>query len=395
MSGEGLPALAGAVDALDLEPVGEEIEQALWLRDRLDAKISKALRRFDADEAWSADGSLSIASWLAAHGRRSRRDSYHEAVMARRLAELKVTAAAWADGRLSSGQIAAIVANVSAERTRLYAEHEEEMTPLLAKLSVADVASAMRSWRLHAEASEDHPDDEEPPSELHISQVLDGRRELSGHFGPVDAAVVEAAIAAADQGAPGADEGPPPSAAQRRAEALVDVCRWFLTHFDKAAAGSRERPQVSVIVELADLADGGPGRLADGAAIPASTTLRLACDAVLHRVVMTGRSTILDYGSAVRTVSPALWAALVVRDWHCRHPGCDRRPSWCEAHHVVHFSKGGPTRLSNLVLACSRHHHLWHDQGWALELSPDGTLVLRSPSGVVLTSRPPPARLVA
>jgi hypothetical protein len=62
---------------------------------------------------------------------------------------------------------------------------------------------------------------------------------------------------------------------------------------------------------------------------------------------------------------------------------------------VVHFSKGGPTRLSNLVLACSRHHHLWHDKGWALELSPDGTLILQSPSGMVLTSRPPPARLVA
>lgn len=241
----------------------------------------------------------------------------------------------------------------------------------------------------------EHPDGKELPSELHISQVLDGRREVSGHFGAADAAVLEAAIAAANQGPPGVEEGPPPSTAQRRAEALVDVCRWFLTHFNKAGTGSRERPQVSVIVGLGDLADDGPGRLSDGTAIPASTTLRLACDAVLHRIVMTGRSTILDYGSAVRTVSPALWAALVVRDWHCRHPGCDRPQSWCEAHHVVHFSKGGPTRLSNLVLACSRHHHLWHDKGWALELSLDGTLTLRSPAGVVLTSRPPPARLVA
>jgi hypothetical protein len=83
MDGEALTALAGAVDALDLEPVGQEIERALWLRDQLDAKISKALRRFDADEAWSADGSLSLTSWLAAHGRRSRRDSYHEAAVAR------------------------------------------------------------------------------------------------------------------------------------------------------------------------------------------------------------------------------------------------------------------------------------------------------------------------
>ena len=206
MGGEALATLAGAVDALDLQPLGQEIELALWLRDRLDAKICKALRRFDADEAWSADGSLSLTSWLAAHGRRSRRDSYHEALLARRLAELEVTATAWAEGKLSSGQVAAIVANVSAERAGLYAEHEEEMTPLLAELSVADVASAMRSWRLHAEATEDHPDSQEPSSELHISQVMDGRREVSAHFAPVDAAVIEAAIAAADQGVPGGEE---------------------------------------------------------------------------------------------------------------------------------------------------------------------------------------------
>ncbi len=394
MGGEALAALTEAIDALDLQPLGQEIEKALWLRDRLDAKISKALRRFDADEAWRADGSLSLTSWLAAHGRRSRRDSFHEALVARRLAELEVTAKAWAEGKLSSGQVAAIVANVSAERAGLYAEHEEEMTPLLAELSVADVASAMRSWRLHAEALEDHPDSQEPPSELHLSQVL--RRAAGGLSAPRPSTPrwLRRPLPWPTRACRGGG-GPLPSTAQRRAEALVEVCRWFLTHFDKAATGSRERPQVSVIVSLDDLANDGPGRLADGTAVSASTTLRLACDAVLHRIVMTGRSTILDYGSATRTISPALWAALVVRDWHCRHPGCDRRPSWCEAHHVVHFSKGGPTRLSNLVLACSRHHHLWHDKGWELELSPDGTLVLRSPSGVVLTSRPPPARLVA
>jgi hypothetical protein len=47
------------------------------------------------------------------------------------------------------------------------------------------------------------------------------------------------------------------------------------------------------------------------------------------------------------------------------------------------------------VLGCSRHHHIWHDRGWGLELSADGTLVLKSPTGKVITSRPPPACLVA
>jgi 5-methylcytosine-specific restriction protein A len=336
-----------------------------------------------------------LTCWLVGHGRRSHRDAHREATAARRLAQLPVTAAAWSDGTLSSGQVAAIVANVSSERAGLYALHEPGLTPVLAELSVAGTAAAMRVWHLHAAAQDDGPGPAERPSELYMSQTLDGRRELSGHLGAEDAGVVEAAMAAAESGVPADGAGPMATGSQRRAEALVEVCRWFLTHWDQAPAGTRNRPQVSVLVSLADLAQDGPGRLADGTVIPGRTVSRLACDAVLHRIVTAGRSTVLDYGSAVRTVSPALWAALVARDGHCRHPGCDRPPSWSEAHHVVHFSQGGPTCLSNLVLACNRHHHLWHDQGWQLELGPDGVLVLRSPLGKVITSRPPPLHLVA
>ncbi len=395
MGSDGVAVLAEVVGRLELVPLAEEIEQVLWVRDRLDAKISEALRGFDAEQAWDGDGSLSLTSWLAAHGRRSHRDAHREAAEARRLAQLPVTAAAWSEGTLSSGQVAAIVANVPAHRAALYAQHEVNMTPVLAQLSVADTTAAMRAWRLRADAEDSGPEPPERPSELYLSRTLDGRREVLGHLKAEDAAVVEAAIAAAEGSDPADGEGPLPSAAQRRAEALADVCRWFLTHGDKAASGARHRPQLSVIVGLSDLAQDRPGLLADGTAVPGSTVSRLACDAVLHRIVMAGRSTVLDYGSSVRTVSSALWAALVVRDGHCRHPGCDRPPAWCEAHHVQHFSKGGPTCLSNLVMACSRHHHLWHDHGWQLELSPDATLVVRSPMGKVITSRPPPVHAAA
>ncbi len=369
----------------------------LSLRDRLDAKISKALRDFDKAECWHEDGSLSLTAWLAAHGRMSRKEAHREAVIANRLASLPVTTTAWADGALSSAQAAAIVANVSAERTSLYAVHEAEMTPLFAELSISETAAAMRSWRLHAEAAEDGAEPTERPSVLHVSETLDGRRELSGHLAAIDAAIVETALGRVmgeRPPRPQPGEGSLPTTAQRRAEALVDLCRWFLDHYTEVPPGNRQRPHLSVIVGLPDLARGGPGRLSDGTPIAGPTISRLACDAELHRIVMAGRSTILDYGSALRTVSPALWAALVVRDGHCRHPGCDRPPAWCEAHRIQYASRAGPTRLANLVLACSRHHHLWHSEGWQLDPAPDGELKLSSPKGLVLTSRLPPAQLV-
>jgi hypothetical protein len=105
---------------------------------------------------------------------------------------------------------------------------------------------------------------------------------------------------------------------------------------------------------------------------------------------MSGRSAILDYGTSTRTIPAPLWNALVLRDHHCRAPGCDRGPQWCEGHHVIHAPHGGETNLANLVLACSRHHHLWHLPGWELKLLADGELHLTAPDGRFFVTRPPP-----
>ena len=241
--------LAAALACLAVAPVAGDIEELLALRDRLDAKISEVLRAFDAERCWAEDGSLSLTAWLAAHGRRSRKEAHREALTAKRLSQLPTTATAWAEGVLSSSQVGAVVANVPAEHAGLYAAHEDELTPVLAALSVRDTAAAMRSWRLHAEATTDGAEPASRPSEFYLSETLEGRRELSGHLSAEDDAVVEAAIAAAGRDYDPA-ELPLPSAAERRAAALVDLCRWFLDNSTSTSSGSRTRPHVSVVVGL-------------------------------------------------------------------------------------------------------------------------------------------------
>jgi hypothetical protein len=115
----------------------------------------------------------------------------------------------------------------------------------------------------------------------------------------------------------------------------------------------------------------------------------LLCDSVLHRLVMAGRSTILDYGTATRTTPTNLWNALAVRDRGCRWPGCDRPPEWCQAHHLKWITNGGETKPDNEALFCTRHHHMAHLPGWHLDLHADGTLVVTDPSGRTRTTRPP------
>jgi hypothetical protein len=58
--------------------------------------------------------------------------------------------------------------------------------------------------------------------------------------------------------------------------------------------------------------------------------------------------------------------ALQVRDKGCRWPGCDRPAAWTAGHHFVHWSRGGPTDLSNLVLLCHRHHWMVREGGWQI-----------------------------
>jgi HNH endonuclease len=87
----------------------------------------------------------------------------------------------------------------------------------------------------------------------------------------------------------------------------------------------------------------------------------------------------LDVGRATRVVQPAQRVALVVRDGGCVVPDCDRPPSWCEGHHLVHWLDGGPTDLDNLVLLCRAHHRAVHEGGWHLARDPDGQLAVTPP----------------
>jgi hypothetical protein len=139
------------------------------------------------------------------------------------------------------------------------------------------------------------------------------------------------------------------------------------------------------------IADGsGPAELDHVGPVPATTARRLACDASVLRVVMDGRSEPLDVGRRTKVVPPAMRRAVIVRDRVCRFPGCDRPPTWCDAHHVVHWADGGPTAAANLLLLCRPHHRLVHRSGgFALQML-EGRPVFRRPDGSVLEDRAPP-----
>jgi hypothetical protein len=103
-----------------------------------------------------------------------------------------------------------------------------------------------------------------------------------------------------------------------------------------------------------------------------------------------GKSLPLDMGK-VKGIPEHLRRAVILRDQHCAWPGgCDRPPAGCQVHHVIYRSRGGKTRLKDLVLLCHYHQVSIHRLGWTLTLNPDGSTEARSPAGEIVRSHSPP-----
>jgi hypothetical protein len=374
--------LAEAIEELDIPVDGKALVQVLALRDQFNARIVEAVGEFDEYHMWNIDGSVSMTAWLRSSASMTTRSASKLASMGRRLRQLPKTAAAYAAGKLSEGKVEAILAQLNDATVAVFAEHEDDWIPFFESLSVAGCARAMASWRSGVEGE---PPGGEPERELHVSSTLDDRYVVEGTFDAEGGATIATAVRLATTAD---DDGVTRTPAARRGDALVEVCRFFLDH-QHHRLGGRHRPHLNVVVDIEALEEGRGGRIIDGPAIDGTSLSTLLCDSALHRVVTSGRSAILDYGTSTRTIPAPLWSALVIRDEHCRFPGCDRPSTWCEGHHVRWVTHGGPTELNNLVLLCSRHHHRLHELDWQAKLRPDATFEVTDPRGIVRCTSPP------
>ena len=199
---------------------------------------------------------------------------------------------------------------------------------------------------------------------MHISTTINGIGIIDGRGDPEGTEIIATAINAEMERDRSANETRRP--AQRRYDALVNVCRRALDHAE-VGGSRRARPHLTVVVDLerlngtADLISDARIEAAHVGRLSANTLERISCDCTVSRVIMRGKSEVVDVGRATRTISAPLWKALVARDRHCTHPGCDKPPGWCQAHHKLPWPKGGPTDLANLQLLCWKHHHDQHE----------------------------------
>ncbi|MDQ3158473.1 MAG: 13E12 repeat family protein [Actinomycetota bacterium] len=140
---------------------------------------------------------------------------------------------------------------------------------------------------------------------------------------------------------------------------------------------------VTVTMTLDQLNDGlGTALLSTGGDMSAAQARRFACNANLIPIVLDGDSKILDLGQSKRVYDRYQRIALAKRDKGCVWKGCDRPPSWTEAHHLLWHSRGGPTDLANGALFCFYHHHLLHNGEWDARMTADGIVEVIPPTRI-------------
>jgi Domain of unknown function (DUF222)/HNH endonuclease len=409
--------LRSAIEALDVLVLAElpdalieegfaEVRRA---RERLEVIELRFLAEADRRHVHARDGHLSTTSWLASVHKSSAGAAKAQVETARALEQMPLTSEA-----LGSGEISMSAAKMLVYSRQVNPDAFGEAEPYLVQAarihSFKDLSRVLAYWRQRAELESD-PDLSREEAlykcrGLRASLTFEGMVRLDADLDPETGELLQAALASVrDAEARSRTEEDTRTMAQLNCDALGEILRQYLDRSDRPEVAG-EHPHLTVMVgavALAEAAAGaeagagakaqpgaeGPCELDNVGPISPQTALRLACDASVTRVVMSADSEPLDVGRRTAIVPAGMRRAVIARDRHCRFPGCDRPQSWCDAHHIVHWARGGPTSVSNLVLLCRRHHRLVHGEGGFRLAIEEGKPMFRRPDGGRLESTRP------
>jgi hypothetical protein len=332
--------------------------------DSLDGDFSAVAR--DAQKAGEhlVAGNITAASWIARTCGMSISSAADRVCVGEQLESLPKVAAA-----LSSGEISFQAASALCHLHQRLGENrdgfdEDEMVGYAREYSIFELRKLCRfAWHVaNPDGFFNEAEADFTRRYFHISQMPDGMFAVDGVLDPVGGAALKTAVDVLAKPKGPEDER---TAKQRRADAVGELAM----HAMEQGTLPRRRsvkPHINLTMTLEGLKGElgvPPADLDLSLPISVRTAERLACDCTMSRVLL-ANSMVIDVGRATRTVSPPTMRALRVRDKGCRFSGCDRQVNWSNPHHLIYWSRGGPSKLSNLVLLCYFHHRLVHEGGW-------------------------------
>lgn len=360
--------------------------------EQLEVERLRRLAEIDRRRLFERDGHLSAASWLVSAFNAAWGIAREHVRLAKAIEEMPSARVAIEEGEVSLSS-ARVLASARDANPEAFASAEPTLVDAARMHTLNDLQRVAAFWRdaatrKRALAGESDTDRQR----LYASKTFMGRVRADADLNPETGELLLTALNAVLSAEARSRDGDDRSPAERRADALGEICRQWLDLADRPVVAG-ERPHVSLTVSVETLKgmEESTCELEHTGPMAKETAEMLLCDCSAARVVLSGRSEPLDVGRRTPTVPASMRRAVIVRDRHCRFPGCDRPQSWCDAHHVVHWTNGGSTALHNLVLLCRRHHRLIHHRKFGVEIA-DGQPRFYRSDGTVLTAsnRAPP-----
>jgi uncharacterized protein DUF222 len=380
--------MAGCVAEADSETLGDaliEIREAGI--DPLEAVFASGLRRFDKCGEYKADGALSAVAWVREKCNLSGGAAAERVNIARQLEKLPQTEKAFAAGSVGFQHVALIVRTAENVGTMPVQQAEGNLLKAARTMDPGRFASVAKDFehRVDQEAALSEANRAYARRYLHISDPGDGMVRLDGILDVEGGATLKTALSAL-MPPPKADDDRTPG--QRRADALIDLARRPLDGSKLGQVGG-QRPHL-IITTSAETLAGLPGapaaQLEGGGPLPVETAQRHGCDSTVSQILGLGELD-SEVSRASQKIPPATRRALVARDRGCVFNGCHRPAVWCDGHHLIWWTRGGPTKLPNLALVCRIHHRMVHEGGWTLERRQDGRFVAKPPRQVAASAR--------
>lgn len=325
------------------------------------AEGAAALAEIDRRRSFSLEGHLSATAFVAHRVGDSHRAAAGRLRLARALEEMPCTADAFRQGDIDEVRVRRLI-DAHEVAPDAFGGAEAALVEGARSMDAGTFTRTVGYWRHNTAADASRRVERELFERRHlsVSETLEGLVRLDAELDPVSAETVITAIRAL-AGPADRDGGDGRTSAQRRADALTEVCRRFLDSGDAPVSGGR-KPHLNVVVDLEGFAGGATTRSEIGERRVLGPAAReyLACDATVCGVLVQGPHEVLQMGRRVRTATPAQLRALALRDGGCVIPGCGRPPDWCDAHHLVPWIHGGLTDVAEMALVCRPHHMMIH-----------------------------------
>ena len=314
------------------------------------ARVCELISVVDARQSWMADGPRTLADWVAAKLRLRHSSARRLVDVARLLVDLPVVRGRFAAGDLSFDQVDAICRLATAETElsvieRVSGLSNTALDRLVRRRRGIDVEEAGSVWERRRLVRQWNLDE----SELRFH----GR--LPGDEGRVFDQAIDERV---DQMPVNAETGIFDPLETRAADALTGLAA-------DGGTGSGSPTPFTVFVGT-----DGRGELDNTAPLSKTAIERLACDAVVEPVLISGGQ-IIGVGRRSRKIPGWLRRLVVHRDGGCcQFPGCGNR-RWLQVHHIISWAQGGATDLGNLILVCGFHHRFVHEHGWKVTGPPE------------------------